>query len=236
MRIAALTFVRNEFELLPVWLNYYHSQVDELYVVNPAHEDYSKCGEFNEVFYTDQDNGSIEQAKSQVHIFMKKLFDDGIDWLIYGDVDEFIIPDPAKFEGVRDFIKYQDQEVIYCSGYDVIEDSLPRLDLTKPILAQRKRWVPAHPYNKPAIMSKFQEFGDGWHYTERVKHLADKNQVTIREVVNKIKRDDVYLVHLKRADEQLYNRRQGIGGGHRGDWEAWLDEVKDIPERIKNAL
>ena len=230
MRVAAVTFVRNEFDLLPVWLKYYYSQVDEIYVMNPAKEKYP--GEFHEVFYEDEDNSSIEQARDQVHRLLEKLIKE-FDWIVYGDADEFVVPDPAKYKGLRDFLQFQDQDVIYCSGYDILQDNLPALDFSKPLLEQRKRWTPAHPYNKPIVFRKIQDWADGWHYTKPLMEKANKANVDLKEAISKVKNENLYLIHLKRACVDLYNRRQGVNGGHRGDWMAWLDQAVEIPERFK---
>ena len=233
MRIASIIFVRNEFELLPVWMEYYSQFSDDIYLINPEREDYSdlkkKYGFKEKLFSNHHDlNRGTKELNEFVTELLKKY-----DWTIFADADEFVVPDPDRFSGIRDFLKFQDKDAVYCTGYDVIETKGEKtLNLEKPVLEQRKKWTRSHPYNKPALLSKPLHYVNGNHYLLEDKYRAKEMGLEMPAFLDKIRDPSLYLIHLKRADQELYKRRRMTGKINMSMWAQGMNKTKDIPERF----
>lgn len=222
MRIAALTLVRNEPDFFPLWVKYYEKEVDELFVINPLHQTYPS--KWTEVKI--EGDGGIPWGMIQINNTIRDLLD-RFDWVIYSDVDEYIIP---KHGDIRAFLKFKREAMFTCKGMDVFHDGEPPIDFSKPILRQRKSWIPAHAYNKTNITRIPIVLAEGAHYTQEEYSEMEERKIPLRQVVEEHITPNLYLVHLKRCDKDIFVKRKG---------SYWADEVnlkEDIPEWIKDRL
>lgn len=231
MRIAALTFIRKEEDWFPIWLKYYCKEVDELFVINPNQEEYPQEPKWTEI-KTDGDGGNnIVWGQIQVNEAIKNLLQK-FDWVIYSDADEYIIP---KYGDIRAFLKFRREAMFTCNGRDLLhEKGEVKLDLTKPILRQRKWWVSCHPYNKTVVTRVPIILCDGNHYTQDMYDESGERNVTVRQVVEEHITKDLYLVHMRRADEFLFFKKGARLGSGYWNQEQWLK--KKIPRWIKDRL
>ena len=115
------------------------------------------------------------------------------DVVVFADADEFLVPDPARFHGLADFIERRCVRLVNPIGLDLyhVPDLEPEIDLARPILAQRSYVRFAFPYCKPAISRIPLRWDPGAHTCDHPPSI-DR---------------DLFLFHLKRMDLALALRR-----------------------------
>ena len=241
MNKAVFTEVRKDI-YLETWLKYYRRFFSEIYLVNtnPVEPDpyiEKAANKYKFVVINEYPNSewSMEISRNQIKDFQKKLLEKH-DWVLFAHVDEFVVPDPNKYKGLDDYINRCKKDYVFCNGYDVLQmyqekDGEPdelALDLTKPILKQRKYWLPTKSYCKPLLSRVPLNWSQGFHRIDEVEdgHLEE------------LKDKDLYLCHLKCADYNIFGERQKIGRGigvDKGyDWfYKEHDKREVIPERMK---
>lgn len=165
LRVAAITFCRDEGRMLPLWIKYYGAQfgVENLYVVDDNSEDGStdelpcdvlrippiRGGRFNSTRMAMV--GHLGRSLLQLY-----------DAVMFVDTDEFIVPDPQRYPDLRTYVVARSEDGINAVGslgLNVVHNvgAEPPLDLSQPLLGQRQlakflplmckpaiKWVPAH--------------------------------------------------------------------------------------------
>ena len=193
VRAVAITMVRDERAMLPHWLRHYgnHLGVDNLIVLDDNSQD-----------------GSTRDLPCTVHRLppprptdhwglMRVRLLNGLsagmlayyDVVVFTDVDEFLVPDPAKYSSLLDYLAtHPDQQVVAGLAYDVLHDARtePPIDPDRPLLAQR-RFVKFNPAMcKPQVKRAPVRWGSACH--------AVKAPFTIDP--------DLLMLHLKFYDER----------------------------------
>jgi hypothetical protein len=174
MANAAVTYVYNEAVNLPIWLSYYGKQFghENLFVIDRRSDDGSTddLGAVNviKIPRTEFDENAKTNTMSSFHAALTSSY----DCVILTDGDEIIVPDPAHFADLNDYIARLDGDYVNAIGVDVthiLSQELP-LDLTRPVMSQRRfgrfhspecknllsrvpvRWLPGlHSSNKPPV-------------------------------------------------------------------------------------
>lgn len=136
------------------------------------------------------------------------------DLLVSVDTDEFLVPDPEKYQDLSDYLERCKGDVIRCVGYDVME--MPHqepVNINKKITDVRTNWIRNITYDKPVIMRQKVKYTPGQHYCN-VKSVQDK---------------DLLMLHMRYADlKSLFIRRS------RANLKAILDQqdsAVQIPEK-----
>lgn len=212
---VVFTVVKNEMELLPIWLNYYTRYFNKIVVINHhstdeslglAHQKYA----FDEIVDDrGQDGGNRGRegdsimAAQVANEQLKKLLND-YEIVCHAHIDEFIIPNPEKYKNLREYMEKMKKDVIYTTGYQVVHipEEEPELDYSQPILRQRKWWTKDFAYNKPLLVKKAITWVPGIH-----KELGVPD-----EKMNTINDPDILLVHMHFADLKLFNNRSQYSG------------------------
>jgi len=197
MKIAAFTTVFNEPIFLPLWLGHYGRELgrENLFVLDDGSADGSTSrltGGANVVRLArakrrDEDDRALLISRCQATLLRR------YDVVIYVDSDEFLIPDPARFSGLRHFIEQKSGPFMNAVGVDLIHvpELEPGLDLTRPVLSQRSFARFSGPYCKPAISRIPLRYEAGFHACQHAPRFDP----------------DLYLFHLKRLDENLARAR-----------------------------
>jgi len=186
--------VRDEKVLLPVWSKYYKRHFKNVHVIdhNLKHQ------------------GKMDYLKYRVKTiseYQKKLLK-SFDWVVFVDVDEFLIADPDKYTGLADFIEQASGSHIYCTGREVLQERKEGpIDWQKPILAQRTTWWPHIACFKPALSQIELDYANGFHYAKRDHADCKHKNIGFKEHVLKIANPDIMLVHLKQIDRDLLRIR-----------------------------
>ncbi len=213
-RVIAITMVRDEATMLPRWLKYYGEQLgpDRLVVLDDDTRDGSTTGldvsvlkvpDWRQV--ANQPDGArighSSTAAGLVNGLAAGLLSYA-DTVVYTDVDEFLLPDPGRYESLRHYLQVQEAPVVAALGLNVLHHPSvePVLDPHRPILAQRRFVVPVPKLHKPLVKRVRAAWSPGYHGCRRSYEVDH----------------DLWLLHLKFADEPDALRRQE----HRADWFA----------------
>lgn len=172
-KTAVMTCVRNDSMFLNRWIDYYGALFgcENLYVVFDG-LDQPLPARHAEVNITEFKHKPMRRSvgdKYRARLMSdqaKSIFAD-YDAVIVVDVDEFLIPDPAHYTDLADFIERADPSAITCSGLglDVAQHSGKEdaLDANQPFLGQRRFAQLSTRYTKPAIAFHPIRWGSGQH-------------------------------------------------------------------------
>jgi hypothetical protein len=168
--VVAVTMARDEAEMLPRWLSYYGGAlgVGNLLVIDDNSVDGSTGDLPCSVFRMPPGPYSSDWTK------VRKDLVNGIargllscyDVAIFSDVDEFLVPDPAKYGGLLDYLRArQDRPVLAPVAVNVLHNPAvePELDPTAPVLSQRRFVKFAPGMCKPLIKRTPAAWSAGFH-------------------------------------------------------------------------
>jgi hypothetical protein len=106
------------------------------------------------------------------------------DAVIRVDVDEFILADPDKFPNLLSYLKTWNGSHLTAYGFDVIQSlDEPEIDLTKPLLEQRRFAYALNAMNKTCVARVPLKWSRGFHYCSLPPCFGE-----------------LFLLHMKRAD------------------------------------
>lgn len=169
-RVAVMTMVHNEAGMLPKWVSYYGQQVgvDHLLVLDDNSNDDSTAGLPCPVIKLPEH--PWKQQWGIARVGLANRIAEGLlsfyDAIIFTDVDEFLVPDPAKYDGLVDYIAANpDPDVLAPLGMNVIHkaDVEPDLDADLPTLQQRTYVKFAPGMCKPLIKRSTANWSTAFH-------------------------------------------------------------------------
>ena len=191
---VVFTMVRDEKVLLPVWEKYYRRFFKNVHIINHNTKDSD-----GKVY--------LDYRVKVISEYQKKLLQ-RFDWVVFVDVDEFLVPDPDKYSGLDDFINKAWGSYIYCTGREILQEEEEKpIDWNKPILAQRTYWWPHIACYKPAISQVELDYANGFHYAKRDLKDANSKGRHFKEHIQNIANPDIYLIHIKQIDRDLVRTR-----------------------------
>ncbi len=153
---GAFTIVQNEARYLPIWLNYYGRQFgpENLFVLDHGSTDGSTSGLAGRCNVI-----PVHRPLSFDHMWLKATVEhfqafllNSYDTVVFAEVDEFIVAEPARYPGLRDYIRAMGNPVARCTGYNVVHyPEEAALNFAEPIMAQRRYAHMAPQYDKTLI-------------------------------------------------------------------------------------
>jgi glycosyl transferase family 2 len=196
--IAIMTMVYNESTNLPIWMRHYRRIAPNanLFVIDHASDDGSTAllSGVNKIPLPR--NELDERDRTFLINSLQQGFLRYYDIVIYTDCDELLVPDPAKSAKLDTYL--WDQPYSYASpvGINVlhIADIEPPIDVTRPLLLQRRYGQFRSTLCKPVITRIALTWEPGFHNSNRRPNI-DKN---------------LYLFHIKQIDKDEALRRQHI--------------------------
>ena len=189
--LAVVTMVYNEAVFLPVWLRHYTGEVParHCYVVDHGSDDGSTAPEH------------LPRGLNLLHIprspqddqrrapFISKLCAALLAWyesVIYVDVDELLVADPAHHASLADFAAtLPDGAVVSAIGLDVVHrpNDEPAVDWGRPVTEQRRCVRFSSSMCKPVLIRVPVRWAPGFHNIEASPVF-----------------DELFLFHLRYAD------------------------------------
>lgn len=232
MATAVVTFTYNESVNLPIWRKYYGQNFGEknLFVADRGTNDGSidDLGDVN-LLKLPRNEFDEFQKTDFISLLQQSLLN-FYDTVIITDCDEILVPDPAKFASLSEYIDKNDFEHMNAIGLDVIHiiDREAPLDLSAKILSQRSyaRFQPSE--CKALIARKPMKWLTGFHSCNRPPRFDGM----------------LYLFHTKTMDygaamarqkinqDTIWSERslsQNLGQHHRYDFEKFVHEGFFVP-------
>lgn len=227
---AAITCVRNDTLFLEQWIDYYGSLFgySNLYVFidgfdQPLPTLHAKVNVIRIPHVPIARVPAMRRRARTVSNLARAIFP-YYDAVIALDVDEFLVPDPAKYADLNEFIaKGPKRRTLSGLGLDVAQHRTleTALDHDQPFLGQRRFAQISTRYTKPALAFKPVTWGSGFHRIKgRNFHIAP----------------DFYLFHFGMVDRDLSKQKTEDAdrlktgwGGHLLRREELFDVIADTP-------
>lgn len=230
--VAVITMVRDEREMLPRWIAHYGAQVG---VGNlTVFDDQSTDGSTDDLPCPTHHLPGMKPGKTfdarrshLVSSFARALLE-SYDVVIYTDVDEFLVPDPARHADLRSYLAARPAVPVIAglalnvTHLDAIE---PPLSPERPVLAQRRfaKFIPG--MCKPSI----KRTPDRW--------IRSGHGIQAPYAVD----PELFMFHLKFADlDHLRKVGDGrhtgfqLGRGHRKT--LWSSSGGDLVARLRQGV
>lgn len=178
-KLGAFTIAKNETYFLEMWVNYYSRSIpkQDLFILD--HDSDSK--ETKELFKKYRDEGitivPIHNEFSFNHYWLRDIVQKFQRFMLYSyeivlfaEPDEIIIPRPDLYaKSLKDYIVDKMEEsgakVLRCVGYSVEHQRQkePPINLSAPVMSQRKFWRYHRLYDKTLIASIECSWSLGFH-------------------------------------------------------------------------
>lgn len=234
MNIAAVTMAFNEPAYLPLWARHYARQVGggrNCYVIDHGSDDGSTAGlgEVNVIRIprSAQDDERRARFLSQFCGSLLAWY----DWVIHGDVDEIVLPDPGAHDTLAAYCAGRLPDVVTAIGFNLhhLPTVEPPLDLVRPVTEQR-RWARfSSAMCKPVLIRRPVEWAPGFHCAADAPVVFDR----------------LYLFHLRWFDRTLglgrlaKTRTMPRADANAGAWQrlpdaefsALMDRIAGLPLR-----
>jgi glycosyltransferase involved in cell wall biosynthesis len=217
MRVLAFTMVYNESENISRWLDHYQRQLgpDATLIVDNASDDDSVplIRRSRNLLYPKMvfSNNLRAAFCSSLAASMLLLH----DVVIYTDVDEFIVADPAKYANLSAFLEQNTASAYSCLGFDLLHmiGEEPECPPDQPLLSYRRHAKPIRSMCKTLITRRPIRWGGGFHTSDAYP----------------IFHDDLWLFHTKSANFGQRLRRQAITrkvvrDDNSGEHQRWDDD------------
>lgn len=206
MKLAVITAVYNEIDLLPQFLDHYCRQVDSVIVLD-----------------NESDDGSIDACRGRANVQVRTYASGGefntrikcealaaaragcvgrFDYVLIVDADEFVVP--AAGGAVRDALARLPQHRVQGTvGYNMFPGpGEGPYDPGRPLMEQRKFGIPAKEYGKPIIVRP-----GSW-----IRHLPGHHEaIGFWGCKVTPKTRDFLLLHYVGVDEEIWVRRRFHG-------------------------
>lgn len=216
-RVAAVTMVFNESVYLPIWLAHNARQVgiENCYVIDHGSTDGSTAnlGACNVVRIPRSPYDPAKQSEWNSGFCSSLLT--WFDWVIYSDVDEILMADPAEAETLVEYCRRPLPEIVTAIGLNTLHlvDDEPTLDLSRPVSVQRPYVFGCASMCKPLLIKRRVEWSPG-------SHSANAPVVF----------DQLYMFHLR-----WFDLDQGLQRLQKTRAMAWAQEEQGRHQRVEDA-
>lgn len=164
-KLCVISYANDAAAWFPYFFQYYSTLVgaDGIYVVTPKPESFSAYALGGVITCSNMLYDDIARSKliSGLATGLQAYY----EWTLVCDVDEIIVPNPARNVDFFQLLEQQAENVVVSRGIDVfqMEDEAEfRFDL--PVLAQRRFGVPNIALYKPHLARVPIRYSDGYHY------------------------------------------------------------------------
>lgn len=219
---AIITMVHNEPIFLPIWLRYYGQffAPGDLYVFDNDTTDNSTAREGFVRIPVEHDTVDHTWMTRTIEGLQHELLD-SYEVVVVTDVDEIIAPVPVVHGTLGDYLDEFGEDWVNCLGYELLhqKDREPPLDLSRPILDQRRFWFFNGGYDKAAVATVPMRWRPGFHGREDFQMKPDP---------------DLRLIHLHRMDYSLclerHRTRRRKEWAERDGRERWAIHNRIVDE------
>jgi hypothetical protein len=231
--VAVVTDALSEDYFLPAWAKYYGSQFgrENLYVFTYNDKTISSeigVGNALRMSFGYDNNVRIRMFND----FVARLLQ-SYACVIRADVDEFLVPDPRLYDGLKAFVMEARGPYATALGLDVVEMAdEPPLNFKAPLLSQRKFAVKASAYSKTCVVRQPVSWGLGFH-TMNARPVFGELYLFHLKFADASRRLDwfEFMAETCRSDEAHYRHFKAA----RQQFETTLAHFRDLPRREGDA-
>ena len=240
-KIAVFCPVKDESIFSPIWFNYYSRffPKNDIYFLDFGSSDIK----YDNVVKCDKNIYDAEELFDSIKSFHSELLK-SYDYVIPTDVDEILFHE----SGLNNYINNLSADYVKSSGYELIHmpNEEPDIDLSKPILSQRKYWFrnPEY-YDKTLITNKTLNWSIGLHRCYDQIDLLDPNLILLH--LHKFDYNLCIKRHLEYSKKKWSDNtvNNNYNWHYRTDNETvirnWFfstegNQIVEIPEKIKNLV
>lgn len=169
-RVVVLTMARNEPDMLPRWVKYYGGQVglDNVIVLDDNSDDGSTDDLPCQRLRVPPEPWKSVWSRTRLRLVngMSQGLLACYDVVVFTDVDEFLVPDPRRYDGLVHYLAAQPRrKVIAPLAVNVLHkpDVEPALDPGQPLMAQRRFVKFAPGMCKPQLKRISAEWMSAFH-------------------------------------------------------------------------
>ncbi|WP_143055204.1 glycosyltransferase family 2 protein [Nocardioides luteus] len=224
-RIAVLTIARDEGEMLTRWVDHYGRQAGHENLI--VFDDGSTDGSTDDLACTVQHlpgfrKGNFEAGRMGLASGVAQGLLGVYDVVIFTDVDEFLVPDPARYADLSDYLARRPERVIAPFALNVVHHTAVEGPLIsgKPILGQRAYAQFAPLMCKPSVKRVPAAWTSASHGI-RAPYMPDPG---------------LFMVHMKFADVDLLRRQadrrnelaKAVGRGKGSSWGRSGDDLAGL--------
>lgn len=170
MKVAAVTMVYNEAHFLPRWIRHYVREfgAENCTIVDHGSDDGCADGlsGINLVRIPRSPADEVQRAQF-LSSFCAALLT-WYDWVVYTDVDEFLVADPNYYPSIRDLLAASPHPVINAIGFNVLHEQgkEPPIDPNRPVSEQRRWIMLVSSMCKPLAISRPVQWAPGYHSSD----------------------------------------------------------------------
>lgn len=149
-RCAVFTVVKNEKYHLPIWLNYYKRNFpnEDIYVIDHQSDDGSTDNlDVNVVRVINDAVFDHAWLTKTVEEFQQHLLQ-FYQYVLFTDADELVVPNPAKYTSLAEYIDRNQRTIVKCLGYEIFNGT---------------HWYANTVYNKPLLANCPLTWQYGYH-------------------------------------------------------------------------
>ena len=231
-RVAAVTMVYNEADLLPIWLRHYSLQVGaaQCHIIDHGSDDgcTDHLGAVNVLRLPRSAMNDTVRARF-VSLFCAALLE-YYDAVLHTDVDEIVVADPARFASLADYAASMPADTVNAIGLELIQvaETEAAIEPGRPILAQRG-WVRfSSALCKPVLTRKPRAWAPGFH-------CADAPMVFDALTLFHLRYHDQLQGLLRLAKTRAMPWADPYAGEHQrvpdAEWQRRLVGLSGVPRR-----
>ena len=230
-RVLVMTMARDEAEMMPRWVRHYahHVGLENLLVLDDNSSDGSTDDLGCSVHRLPPFPGrGYEGARMQLMSGLAAGFLALYDFVVFVDVDEFLVPDPTRHADLRSFLSTRrDRDVLAPMALNVVH--VPEVEGPlrphEPVLGQRRYAKFAPLMCKPSIKQVPADWKWASHGIE-APFAVDP---------------ELYMIHLKFADREALrrvaaHRKALVDADGRAKRSSWSQEAEEIVAALDRAV
>jgi hypothetical protein len=232
-RIGAVTMVRNEGPMLHKWVSYYGAQLGHgnLLVLDDHSDDGAPKAADCRVKRIRPITGDFETTRMELVSKAASKLLRRCDGVIFADADEFIVPDPDRYDGLRDFAAANaGRGAVGVTCLNVIQHMAAEkpLDLALPVLGQRQmaKFLPL--FCKPSLKFVKNPWAASSHGIRGVDFTVDPSLMMFH--LKFADRD-----HLIRIAADRHSAMVNEGRAPQSSWQFTSDEMVALLDEVNQT-
>lgn len=231
-KFAVFTIVKDESVFLPIWLKHYRQTFadEDIYIIDHESKDGSteNLG-VNVIPVFNAEAFKHQWLVDQVQRVQAELLEK-YEVVLFAESDEIVYTERegTLLETLEDF-RNSDHEYVNVVGYECVHimDEEGPLDLSKPIVAQRQKWIKETQYDKPLLTKVPLSYAVGFHTCDRQTNFGFG---LCMFHLHRMDYDLMLKRHIWRNTEWRLANEGGLG------WQHHVHEAEAVRNLVRNGF